>query len=122
MLVLVDVGMVVEERRGGISKGKARVVRRRAGSMMTLMMLSVSVACACVVGGVKGRIRTTNATSPTSAKGCATLLCDFCERRCVARQRERQQAIIEGPSPHHHLFHMRPPSLPHPVPPLHPTP
>jgi hypothetical protein len=54
MLVLVDVGVVVLERRGGISKGKARAVRRKAGSMTTLMMLSVAAACvgwyACSLG------------------------------------------------------------------------
>lgn len=41
MLVLQDVGMGVLERRGGISKGRARAVRRRAGSMlMTLVCCS----------------------------------------------------------------------------------
>ena len=61
-MVLVDVGVVVEERRGGRSKGKARAVRRKTGSMMTLR-----VRC-CLCWGVKGGIKTT-ARGPKSHKG-----------------------------------------------------
>lgn len=52
-MVLVDVGVVVGERRGGISKGKARAVRRTTGSMMTLR-----VRC-CLCWGVKGGVKIT---------------------------------------------------------------